>query len=100
MGQCNDSYSAVQVAIALADALKCKVSDLPLSIVLSWFEQKAVAVLLSCLHLGLKPIHIGPSLPAFITPEILDVLVKQFGVMPVGNPAADAKAMCAAAAMS
>lgn len=96
MGQCNDSFSAVQVALALADVLKCKVSDLPLSIVLSWFEQKAVAVLLSCLQLGLKPIHIGPSLPAFVTPEVLDVLVKDFGIMPLGDPEEDLKRMLAA----
>lgn len=93
MGQCNDSYSAVQVALALAKALDCQVSDLPLSIVLSWFEQKAVAVLLSCLSLGLKPIHIGPTLPAFVTPDVLNVLVKDFGVVPLGNPAEDAKTM-------
>ena len=96
MGQCNDSYSAVQVALALAKVLDCKVSDLPLTIVLSWFEQKAVAVLLSCLHLGLKPIHIGPTLPAFVTPEILDVLVNQYGVTPIGNAAEDVKKMAAA----
>jgi hydroxylamine reductase len=100
MGQCNDSFSAVQVALALAGALQCKVSDLPLSIVLSWFEQKAVAVLLSCIALGLKPIHIGPALPAFVTPDVLGVLVKDFGLLPLGNPAEDAKAMCAATGAS
>lgn len=96
MGQCNDSYGAIQVALALAQALNCKVSDLPLTIVLSWFEQKAVAVLLSLLHLGIKPIHIGPSLPAFVTPELVKVLVDQFGIRPVGDPAADLKEMLAA----
>lgn len=96
MGQCNDSFSAVQVALALAQALNCKVSDLPLSIVLSWFEQKAIAVLLSCLHLGLKPLHVGPSLPAFVTPEIVEVLVKQFGIKPTGDAKADLKEMLAA----
>eukprot|EP00756_Hemistasia_phaeocysticola_P005597 Hpha_TRINITY_DN13414_c0_g1::TRINITY_DN13414_c0_g1_i1::g.131264::m.131264/K05601/hcp; hydroxylamine reductase len=100
MGQCNDSFGAVQVALALAGVLKCEVSNLPLSIVLSWFEQKAVAVLLSLLHLGLKPIHIGPSLPAFITPQVLDVLVKEHGLVPCGDAAEDARTMCAAAKMS
>lgn len=83
LGQCNDTYSAIKIALALSEALKCKVSDLPLSIVLSWYEQKAIAVLLTCLHLGLKPIRIGPVLPAFITKDVLDVLVTQFGVLPV-----------------
>ena len=100
MGQCNDSFSAVQVALALADVLKCKVSDLPLSIVLSWFEQKAVAVLLSCISLGLKPIHIGPALPAFATPDVLNVLVKDFGLVPLGNVHEDIKTMCAATGAS
>lgn len=100
MGQCNDSFSAVQVALALADVLKCKVSDLPLSIVLSWFEQKAVAVLLSCISLGLKPIHIGPALPAFATPDVLSVLVKDFGLVPLGNVHDDIKTMCAATGAS
>jgi hydroxylamine reductase len=93
LGQCNDAFSAVQIAVALAGALNCKVSDLPLNLVLSWFEQKAIAVLLSCLHLGLKPIHVGPSLPAFLTPEVLSVLVKDFGIRVCGDPAADMKLM-------
>jgi len=96
LGQCNDAFSAVQVAVALAKALDCQVSDLPLSIVLSWFEQKAIAVLLSCLHLGLKPIHIGPALPAFVTPQVLDVLVQDYGLVPIGDPVQDAKTMAAA----
>jgi len=100
MGQCNDSFSAVQVALALADVLKCPVSDLPLSIVLSWFEQKAVAVLLSCISLGLKPIHIGPALPAFATPDVLNVLVKDFGLVPLGNVHEDIKKMCSATGAS
>jgi hydroxylamine reductase len=100
MGQCNDSFSAVQVALALANVLQCKVSDLPLSIVLSWFEQKAVAVLLSCISLGLKPIHIGPALPAFATPDVLNVLVKDFGLIPIGDPKEDAAKMCAATGAS
>jgi len=89
VGQCNDSFSAVQVAIALAGLFECKVTDLPLSIVLSWFEQKAVAVLLSCLALGLKPVHVGPSLPAFVTPDVLNVLVEKFGVRVCGDPDKD-----------
>lgn len=96
MGQCNDSYSAVQVAMSLSHALQCNVSELPLTIVLSWFEQKAVAVLLSCLHLGLKPLHLGPTLPAFVTPAVLDVLVKQFGVVPTGRAVEDLKEMLSA----
>lgn len=96
MGQCNDSYSAVQVALALAQALNCKVSDLPLSIVLSWFEQKAIAVLLSCLALGLKPVHVGPALPAFITPDVLGVLVKDFGIRALGDVDKDLAEMLAA----
>ncbi|KAJ8605108.1 hypothetical protein CTAYLR_000408 [Chrysophaeum taylorii] len=96
VGQCNDAFSAVQVALALAQALDCEVKDLPLSIVLSWFEQKAIAVLLSCLHLGLKPIHLGPALPAFVTPEVLHKLVTDFGIVPIGDAAVDAKAMAAA----
>jgi hydroxylamine reductase len=96
MGQCNDSFSAVQVALALAKVLDCKVSDLPLSIVLSWFEQKAIAVLLSCLALELKPIHVGPALPAFITPDVLSVLVSSFGIRALGDVDEDLRAMVAA----
>jgi hydroxylamine reductase len=96
MGQCNDSYSAVQVALALAKALNCTPADLPLSIVLSWFEQKAIAVLLSCLALGLKPVHVGPALPAFITPDVLDVLVTKFGVCALGDVNKDLEKMLAA----
>lgn len=100
MGQCNDSFSAVQVALALAKVLNCQVSDLPLSIVLSWFEQKAIAVLLSCLSLGLKPIHVGPALPAFITPDVLQVLVENFGIRALGNVDEDLKKMLAATGAS
>lgn len=82
-GQCNDSYSAAVVALKLAEVLKVGVNELPLSIVLSWLEQKAVAVLLSLLHLGVKNIRIGPSLPAFITPSALDLLVKNFDLKPI-----------------
>jgi len=95
MGQCNDSYSAVVVALELAKVLKCGVNDLPLSLALSWLEQKAVAVLLSLLHLGVKGIRIGPSPPAFVTPAILDVLVKGFDlkIVSADEAEADAEAM-------
>jgi len=93
MGQCNDAYSAVKVAQALADAFNVQVNDLPLSLVLSWYEQKAVAVLLSLLYLGIKNIRIGPSLPAFITPGILKVLVEKFNIMPITTVEADLKAI-------
>ncbi len=93
VGQCNDSYSAVQIAVALAKAFNCGVNDLPLSLVLSWFEQKAVAILLSLLHLGIRNIRVGPTLPAFITPPVLNVLVEKFNIMPVTTPEADLKAI-------
>jgi len=93
MGQCNDSYSAIKVASTLASVLQCGVNDLPLSIVLSWFEQKATAVLLSLLSLGVKNIRIGPNLPAYITPATLSVLSKNFGLMPIdaASPESDIK---------
>jgi len=92
-GQCNDAYSAVQIAVALANAFGVGVNDLPLSLVLSWYEQKAVAILLSLLYLGIKNIRLGPSLPAFITPNVLDVLVKNFNIMPITTPDEDLKAI-------
>jgi hydroxylamine reductase len=82
-GQCNDAYSAVQVAVALANAFGCGVNDLPLSLILSWFEQKAVAILLTLLYLGLRDIRIGPSLPAFVSPDVLKVLVDKFNIQPI-----------------
>ncbi len=91
MGQCNDAYSAVQVAVALADAFDCGVNDLPLSFILSWFEQKAVCILLSLLHLGIKDIKIGPSLPAFIGPNVLNVLVDAFNIAPITTAEQDLK---------
>jgi len=91
MGQCNDAYGAVQVALALADAFQCGVNDLPLTLVLSWYEQKAVAILLSLLYLGVKNIWLGPSLPAFVSPAVLDLLVKEYGIRPVTDPEADLK---------
>jgi len=84
-GQCNDSYSSVKIALALADAFKCGVNDLPLSLIVSWFEQKAVAVFLTLLHLGVKNITLGPRLPAFVCPKLLDILVKNYGVRPISN---------------
>jgi hydroxylamine reductase len=93
IGQCNDAYSAVQIAVALANAFGVGVNDLPLSLVLSWYEQKAVAILLTLLHLGIKNIRLGPSLPAFVTPNVLDVLVKTFNIMPITTPDADLKAI-------
>ena len=93
IGQCNDAYSAVQIAVALAGAFDCDVNDLPLSMILSWYEQKACAILLSLLYLGIKDIRLGPTLPAFITPNVLDVLVKNFNIMPIGTPDDDLKAI-------
>ncbi|MDR0373869.1 MAG: hydroxylamine reductase [Nitrososphaerota archaeon] len=93
VGQCNDAYSAVKIAQALADAFKVGVNELPLSMVLSWYEQKAVAILLSLLYLGIKDIRIGPSLPAFITPGILNVLVEKFNIMPIKTVDEDLKAI-------
>ncbi len=92
LGQCNDAYSAIKIAGALAEAFKCGVNDLPLSMILSWFEQKAVAILLTLLHLGIRNIRLGPTLPAFITPAVLDVLVEKFNLMPVGDVDADLSA--------
>ena len=91
VGQCNDAYSAVQIAVALADAFECGVNDLPLSFILSWYEQKAVAILLTLLHLGIKDIKIGPSLPAFITPNVLNFLVENFNIGPIGTAEEDLK---------
>ncbi len=93
IGQCNDAYSAIQIAVALSKAFGCEVNELPLSMILSWYEQKAVAILLTLLHLGIKDIRLGPSLPAFITPNVLDVLVKNFNIMPIGTPEEDLKAI-------
>jgi hydroxylamine reductase len=93
VGQCNDAYSAIKIASALADAFDCGVNDLPLSMIISWYEQKACAILLSLLHLGIKDIRLGPTLPAFITPNVLDVLVKNFNIMPIGTPEEDLKAI-------
>ena len=89
MGQCNDAYSAIKVAVALAEAFNCDVNDLPLSLVLSWYEQKAVCILLTLLYLGIKNILLGPSLPAFVSPNVLNFLVENFGIAPTTTPEAD-----------
>ncbi|MCL2813142.1 MAG: hydroxylamine reductase [Oscillospiraceae bacterium] len=91
MGQCNDAYSAIKVASALAEAFKCSVNELPLTLVLSWYEQKAVCILLTLLSLGIKNIYIGPSLPAFISPAVLNILVEKFNLTPISTPEADLK---------
>lgn len=98
VGQCNDAYSALQIAGALANAFQCEVNQLPLSLVISWFEQKAVAVLLSLLSLGIRGIRLGPSLPAFLTPPVLAKLVETFDIKPIGDPVADVAAALAKAA--
>jgi len=92
-GQCNDAYSAIQIAVALAKAFDCGVNDLPLSLVLSWYEQKAVCILLTLLHLGIKNMRLGPTLPAFVGRNVLKVLVDQFNLMPIKTPEEDLAAM-------
>ncbi len=89
MGQCNDAYSAISVAVALAEAFDCGVNDLPLSIVLSWYEQKAVCVLLTLLYLGIEDIYLGPTLPAFVSENVLNLLVEKFNISPTGEYAKD-----------
>jgi len=89
IGQCNDAYSAIRIAVALAEAFEVGVNDLPLSLVLSWFEQKAVVILLTLLHLGIQDIRLGPSLPAFVSPAVLQVLVEKFGLRPISTPQED-----------
>lgn len=93
IGQCNDAYSAIQIAVALADAFGCGVNDLPLSMVLSWYEQKAVCILLTLLHLGIKNIRLGPTLPAFLSPNVLNFLVEKFNIAPITTPEEDLKAI-------
>ena len=93
MGQCNDAYSAIKVAVALAEAFECDVNELPLSMVLSWYEQKAVCILLTLLHLGIKNIRLGPTLPAFISPNVLNVLVEKYSIAPITTPEEDLKAL-------
>jgi hydroxylamine reductase len=93
VGQCNDAYSAIQIAVALSKAFGCGVNDLPLSLIISWYEQKAVAILLTLLYLGIKNIRLGPKLPAFVTPTVLNVLVEKFNVMPISTPEGDLAAI-------
>lgn len=89
IGQCSDAYSAIQIAVALASAFDCGVNDLPLSMVLSWYEQKAVCILLTLLYLGIKNIRLGPTLPAFISPNVMNYLVENFGIAPITTPEED-----------
>ncbi len=93
IGQCNDAYSAIAIAVALADAFGCGVNELPLSMILSWYEQKAVCILLTLLHLGIKNIRLGPTLPAFISPNVLNLLVEQYHIAPITTPEEDLKAI-------
>ena len=95
IGQCNDAYSAIQIAVALAQAFDTDLNGLPLSMVLSWYEQKAVCILLTLLHLGVKNIRLGPSLPAFVTPAVLNVLVENFAIAPITTPEQDLKTLLA-----
>ena len=95
VGQCNDAYSAIRIALALADAFNCSVNELPLTLVLSWYEQKAVCILLTLLSLGIKNIYLGPTLPAFLSPNIVDFLVKQFELHPISTPELDLAEMMA-----
>ncbi len=91
MGQCNDAYSAIMVAVALAEAFKCSVNELPLTLVLSWYEQKAVCILLTLLSLGIKNIYLGPTLPAFVSPNVLNILVEKYNIKPISTPEDDLK---------
>jgi len=93
MGQCNDAYSAIQVAAALANAFKTDLNSLPLTLVLSWYEQKAVCILLTLLSLGIRNIYLGPMLPAFLSPNVVKVLVDKFNIKPISTPEADLKAI-------
>ena len=93
IGQCNDAYGAIQIALALANAFNCGVNELPLSFVLSWYEQKAVCILLTLLHLGIKNIRLGPTLPAFLSPNVLNYLVENFGIAPISTVEEDMKAL-------
>ena len=92
-GQCNDAYSAIQIAVALSKAFECGVNDLPLSFILSWYEQKAVCILLTLLHLGIRDMRLGPTMPAFVTPAILKVLVEKLNIMPTTTAEADLAAI-------
>ncbi len=93
VGQCNDAYSAIMIVDALAKAFNCDPQELPVSMILSWYEQKAVAILLSLLFLNTKNIRLGPTLPAFVTPKVLNYLVEHFNIMPISTPDDDLKAI-------
>ena len=93
MGQCNDAYSAVRIALALADAFGCTVNELPLSLVLCWFEQKAVCILIALLALGIRKIRLGPTLPPFLSPGVVEELQRRYELMPVTTPEEDLKAI-------
>ena len=93
MGQCNDAYSAIKVAVELSKAFGCSVNELPLSLVLSWYEQLAVCILLSLLYLGIENIWLGPTLPAFVSPNVLKILVDKFKIKPITTPEEDIKAI-------
>ena len=91
MGQCNDAYSAIKVAVALAEVFECSVNELPLSMVLSWYEQKAVCILLTLLHLGIQNIFLGPTLPAFLSENVTKFLVEKYHISPISTPEEDLK---------
>lgn len=93
MGQCNDAYSAIKVALALADAFGCTVNELPLTLVLSWYEQKAVCILLTLLSLGIKNMYLGPTFPAFLSETVAKVLVDTYGLQPITAPGQDMDAI-------
>ena len=93
IGQCNDAYSAIKIAVALAEAFDCSVNELPLSMILSWYEQKAVSILLTLLYLGIKNIKLGPTLPAFVSPNVLNLLVEQYNIAPITTVEEDLKAI-------
>jgi hydroxylamine reductase len=99
IGQCNDAYSAIKIAQALSQAFGVGVNELPLTLVLSWYEQKAVSILLTLLSLGIKNIYLGPSLPAFISPNVLNTLVEKFAIRPISTPEHDLKEILGPAAM-
>ena len=96
IGQCNDAYSAIKIAVALAEVFECSVNELPLSMILSWYEQKAVSILLTLLHLGIKNIKLGPTLPAFVSPNVLNVLVENYNIAPITTVEEDMKAILGA----
>ena len=89
VGQCNDAYSAIRIALGLAEAFDCSVNELPLSIILCWFEQKAVCVLMALLALGIRGIHLGPTLPAFLSPGVAAVLQEKYDLRPITTPEDD-----------